>query len=157
MASSNLARWGGPVAVVGGVLVMWAFLLIPLFGSTGVLGSLYRLYVALSSLSWLLLVGGLVVLHARQANALCWLGAAGFAIAFVGGLAVAVRSFVCMRRARCPDLTPRAMDLAAGWRSWSGKRDCCSWALRPCPRGRYHCLKRPCRWQSFWSFPSPSY
>ena len=70
MASSNLARWGGPVAVVGGVLlVMWAFLLIPLFGSTGVLGSLYLPYVALSSLSWLLLVGGLVVLHARQANA----------------------------------------------------------------------------------------
>jgi hypothetical protein len=70
MSSSTLARWGGLAAVAGGVLlVIWAFLLIPISGPTGVLGSLYRLYIAVWSLSWLLLVGGLVGLHTRQVNA----------------------------------------------------------------------------------------
>jgi hypothetical protein len=95
MPSSSLARWGGLAAVAGGVLlVIWAFLLIPVFSPTWIPGSLYRLYIALWSLSWLLLVGGLLGLHARQANASGRLGAAGFAIASLGGLVVAVLSFV---------------------------------------------------------------
>jgi hypothetical protein len=95
MLSSSLARWGGLAAVAGGVLlVIWAFLLIPMFSSTWMPGSLYRLYIALWGLSWLLLVGGLVGLHTRQVNAYGRLGAAGFAIASLGGLVVAVLSFV---------------------------------------------------------------
>ena len=44
MSSSNPRLGGELAAVVGGFLLdMWAFLLIPLFGSTEVLGSLYRL------------------------------------------------------------------------------------------------------------------
>lgn len=95
MSSSNLARWGGLAAVAGGVLlVLWAFLLILIFSPTGVLGSLYRPYVALWSLSWLLLVGGLIGLYARQANASGWLGAVGFTIASLGSSIVAVLSMV---------------------------------------------------------------
>ena len=81
--------------MTGGVLlVLWAFLLILIFGPTGVLGSLYRLYVVLWSLSWLLLVGGLIGLYARQANASGWLGAVGFTIASLGGSIVAVLSLM---------------------------------------------------------------
>jgi hypothetical protein len=95
MSTSSLARWGGPATVAGGVLlVVWAFLLIPIFSSTWMPGSLYRLYIGLWSLSWLLLVGGLVGLHTRQVNAYGRLGVAGFAIAWLGGLVVAVLSFV---------------------------------------------------------------
>ena len=85
--------------MTGGVLlVLWSFLSIPIFGPTGVLGSLYRLYVALWSLSWLLLVGGLIGLYARQANASGWLGAVGFTIASLGGSIVAVLSLVYAER-----------------------------------------------------------
>jgi hypothetical protein len=95
MSSSSLARLGGLAAAAGGVLlVIWALFLIPIFSPKGVPGSLYRLYIALWSLSWLLLVGGLVGLHSRQVNASGRLGAAGFAIASLGGLVVAVLSFV---------------------------------------------------------------
>lgn len=95
MPSSNLARWGGLAAAAGGVLlVVWAFLLILIFRPMGVLGPLYGLFIALWGLSWLLVLGGLVGLHARQANVYGRVGAAGFAIAFVGGLVIAVLSFV---------------------------------------------------------------
>jgi hypothetical protein len=95
MPSSNLARWGGLAAAVGGVLlVIWGFLLILIFSPMGVLGPLYGLFIALWCLSWLLVLGGLVRLHARQANVYGRLGAAGFAIAFVGSLVVAALSFV---------------------------------------------------------------
>ena len=95
MSSSNLARWGGLAAVAGGVLlVLWAFLLIPMFGPTMVPGSVYQLSVIPWSLSWFLLVGSLIGLYARQANASSWLGAVGFAMAYFGGLVVVVLSFV---------------------------------------------------------------
>jgi hypothetical protein len=95
MSSSSLARLGGLAAAAGGVLlVIWALLLIPIFGPTGIPGPLYRLFIALWSLSWLLLVGGLVGLHSRQADSSGRLGAASFAIASLGGLVVAVLSFV---------------------------------------------------------------
>ena|SRR5215211_1636534 len=78
MSSSNLARWGGLAVVAGGVLlVLWAFLLIPMFGPTMAPGSVYQLSIILWSLSWLLLVGSLIGLYARQANASGWLGPAG--------------------------------------------------------------------------------
>ena len=93
MSASNLARWGGLSAVAGGIfLIIWAFLLILIFNPTGVPGSLYRLYVALDSFSWLLLIGGLVGLYARQANASGWLDAAGLALASSGGSIMAVLS-----------------------------------------------------------------
>ncbi len=95
MWPSSLARLGGLAAAAGGsLLVIWALLLIPIYSPAGVPGSLYRPYIALWSLSWLLLVGGLVGLHTRQVNYSGRLGAAGFAIASLGGLVVAALSFV---------------------------------------------------------------
>jgi hypothetical protein len=108
MPSSNLARWGGLAAAVGGVLlVIWGFLLILIFSPMGVLGPLYGLFIALWCLSWLLVLGGLVGLHARQANVYGRLGAARFAIAFVGVWSWR-RSRSFTRSGLCPVLTPGA-------------------------------------------------
>jgi len=95
MSSSRLARWGGLAAVMGGRTARdMGIPPDPGVQPMGMPGSLYRLYIALWSLSWLLLVGGLVGVHNRQVNAYGRLGTAGFAIASLGGLLVAVLSFV---------------------------------------------------------------
>jgi hypothetical protein len=93
MGSPRLTRWGGLAALLGGALAA-ALAFFPAFHIGG-LGSSppgEYLRVFLTGLTTLLLAGGLVGLHARQAGAhgYGWLGGAGFLLAFVATLAMAV-------------------------------------------------------------------
>lgn len=82
---------GGGAAVLGGVLTA-ALILLPAHYVDGLVSSSPGEYlrVFLTSLSALLLAGGLVGLHARQGGGYGRLGAVGFLLAFVGVVAGAV-------------------------------------------------------------------
>ena len=84
MTLSNLIRWGGLAAMVGGALFIIADLATAVFafgqGSAG--GLLFRSIV--SGSAGVLLALGLVSLYARQAGATGNLGLLGFLAAFIG-------------------------------------------------------------------------
>ncbi len=83
---STLVRWGGLTAAAAGALyfleALWTVLDYPFVVFGVLIGVLVRLLV----------LGGLVGLHARQVGSLGYgrLGTAGFLLAFVGGLLAAV-------------------------------------------------------------------
>ncbi len=89
----RLTRWGGIAALLGGALTA-ALILFPVvhIGGLGSSPPGEYLHVFLASLATLLLAGGLVGLHVRQAGAhgYGWLGGVGFLLAFAATLAVAV-------------------------------------------------------------------
>ncbi len=106
------------------------------------------LHVFLASLATLLLAGGLVGLHVRQAGAhgYGWLGGVGFLLAFAATLAVAVLFpaawFVAEASVKGP--LPRSPPWAVwrpwAWRAWRSPSGSCCWASPPCARG---CCRSP--------------
>lgn len=84
MSSESLVRWGGLSAMAAGVLLAADPLLTNLVSGGPPVSALHQLSVIAPNLGWLLLLGGLAGLHARQAGLYGWLGATGFWVAFVG-------------------------------------------------------------------------
>ena len=83
MTSPKPIRWSGLAAMLGGVLWM---VLVPLAGMTEsrkVLGLTEGAYSRMNTASMVLLIGGLVGLHARQQSRSGRLGLAGFVMSFV--------------------------------------------------------------------------
>jgi hypothetical protein len=92
VSSSDLVRWGGLAAMMAGVLhVVGGLLQNPAFGDQPLSPGNY-LFVLIGVLASVLLLGGLVGLHIRQANlsGYGWLGTAGFLLVFTSTLVVAV-------------------------------------------------------------------
>lgn len=93
MSSSELIRWSGLAAIVGGVsLVIAEFVTLTFFGydfsRTATTGT-YAFYSLLIMIAGLLLPLGLVGLYAKQVEASGPLGLVGFVVAFVGTVLVA--------------------------------------------------------------------
>ena len=93
MTSSELIRWSGLAAIVGGVsLVIAEFVTLSFFGydfSTTAITGTYALYSVLIMVTGVLLPLGLVGLYANQSDASGPLGLVGFVVAFVGTVLVA--------------------------------------------------------------------
>ncbi len=95
MPFANLVRWGGPAAMVGGALWVIVFVLFASRSSGPGLQPPYRSFEGLGVagvLSLLLIVAGMVGLHARSKEAYGGLGTAGFVLALVGA-ALSIVSF----------------------------------------------------------------
>ena len=95
MAYANLVRWSGLAAMVGGALWVVVFVLFASRPSGPGLESPYRGFEGLGVavvLSLLLIVAGMVGLHARCRGAYGGLGTAGFVLALVGA-ALSIVSF----------------------------------------------------------------
>jgi hypothetical protein len=95
MPFANLVRWSGPAAMVGGALWVVVFVLFALRPSGPELQPPYRSFEGLGIavvLSLLLIVAGMVGLHARSKEAYGGLGTAGFVLALVGA-ALSIVSF----------------------------------------------------------------
>ena len=83
MLLSNVIRWGGLAAVLGGVLFIIADLATLVFAAQGVAGAvLFRIIVG--SVAGVLLLLGLGGLYARRAEVLGIFGLVGFLVAFFG-------------------------------------------------------------------------
>ena len=84
MPFANLVRWSGPAAMVGGALWVVVFVLFALRPSGPELQPPYRSFEGLGIAvvpSLLLIVAGMVGLHARSKEAYGGLGTAGFVLA----------------------------------------------------------------------------
>ena len=91
--SSNLIRWGGPAAMMGGVLWMVVFALFALRPSGPGLTPPHRSFEGLylpNLVSVVLIVVGVVALHARLRSLYGRLGTAGFISALVGAAVLVV-------------------------------------------------------------------
>ena len=87
MSALNLSRWGGLAAMVGGVLWMVVFALFALRPSGPGVMPPYRSFEGLylpNLVSVVLIVAGIVALHARLRSLYGRLGTAGFILALVG-------------------------------------------------------------------------
>ncbi len=93
MVSSNLIRWGGLVAMVGGVLWIVVFTLFALrpsgLGVTPPYRSFEGLYLP-NLISVVLIVAGIVALHTRLRSLYGRVGTAGFVLALVGAAVLVV-------------------------------------------------------------------
>jgi hypothetical protein len=85
VSSSDLVRWGGLAAMMAGVLHVVGGLLPTPAGDQPFSPGSYLLALV-GVLASLLLLGGLVGLHIRQANVYGWLGTAGFLLVFTSTL-----------------------------------------------------------------------
>ena len=93
MTSSDLIRWGGVLAMVGGVLWMVVFTLFALRPSGPGVTPPYRSFEGLylpNLVSVVLIVAGIVALHARLRILYGRLGTAGFIVALVGSAVLVV-------------------------------------------------------------------
>jgi hypothetical protein len=89
MVSSDLTRWSGLAALLGGVLtVISAGLRLPIGGHSFIgdiaTSFIYTFDSLLYMLAMIMVLGGLVGLYASQARATGLLGAVGFLVAFLG-------------------------------------------------------------------------
>jgi hypothetical protein len=112
LSTSSLIRRGGLSAIAAGVLLA-ADALVANLGSGGLtVSALHHLSIVAPKLGWLLLLGGLAGLHARQAGLYGRLGATGFWVAFAGILfGTVLGTLPWLARALAGDLVPTAWAL----------------------------------------------
>lgn len=114
MASPRLVKWGGITAVLGGAATAAGAFASQLSPGNSPLSPGDYLATVLPSVAWLLLLGGLIGLHARQAGAYGRVGDGGLLAGLPGEPA---RGRVVALRGGLPD-EPRRW----GWRISSGSR-----------------------------------
>jgi hypothetical protein len=115
LSSSRLIRLGGLFAIAAGVLLAVGALLSNRGSGTPPPSALDHLSVVAPNVGWLLLLGGLAALHARQAHLYGRLGAAGFWVAFVGTLlGTLLGTLPLLATALAGDRVPTALVLFGG-------------------------------------------